>query len=314
MEDRILIKFLQNTASEAEIEKVIAWVKESPENQHYLDSLDFVDSALLFWEPKLKQKRIKTSHIPKITKWRTTVQWISSIAAVLILGLCSGYFFMEYKMSSIPEMTYISSNSQSTFCLMDGTKVWLTPGSKLTYPTQFRGKERNVKLSGEAIFEVTHDPKHPFVVHTFACSAKVLGTKFDIIANESQNEFSAALLSGRLQITHLNSNSSIILSPNEIVHLFNGSLIKQHLEDTENYLWKDGIINLRGLTFMEIVHRFETNFNVKFIIQCTKLPTVDFAWGKVFISSGIEQAMEVLQYGSDFEYTFDRNNNTITIK
>jgi len=313
MENRILLKFLQNKASDEEVQQVVKWVKESPEHQRYLNSLDFIDSALLVWESKLKTEAFDTPR-SRIINWRTAVRWASSIAAILILGLFSGYIFTEYNMSRIPEVTYISSNSQSTLCLMDGTKVWLTPGSKLTYPTQFRGKERNVTLSGEAIFDVTSDKKHPFIVHTFACSAKVLGTKFDIIADESRNEFSAALLSGRLQITHSESNESIILSPNEIVHLFNGNLVKRHLPDTDNYQWKDGIINLRGLSFGEILQRLESNFNVKFIIECKQMPTVDFGWGKIFISSGIEHAMEVLRHGADFEYTFDRSNNTITIR
>lgn len=311
MEDRILIRFLQNEATEEEVRSVVEWVKESPENQRYLDSLDFVDSALLFWGPKLR--RLEEASRARTLAWRTALRWMSSVAAVLALGLCSGYFFTEYNESRIPEITYVSSNSQSTLCLMDGTKVWLTSGSTLTYPTRFRGKERNVKLEGEAIFDVTPDREHPFVVETFACSAKVLGTRFDIVADESRNEFSAALLSGKLRITHSETKNSVILSPNEIVRLSDGNLVKQHLEDTEDYRWKDGIINLRGLTFMEIIRRFEANFNVKFIIRSDRLPTADFGWGKVFVSSGIEHAMEVLQYGADFEYTYDRSDNTITI-
>ncbi len=313
MEDRILLKFLQNKASDEEVRQVVEWVKESPEHQRYLDSLDFIDSALLFWRPKLKAEVFDTPRSRTIN-WRTAVRWASSIAAILIIGLLSGYIFTEYRLSRIPEITYISSNSQSSLCLMDGTEVWLTPGSKLTYPALFRGKERNVTLSGEAIFEVTPDEKHPFIVHTFACSAKVLGTKFDIIADETRNRFSAALLSGRLQIIHPGSNRSVILVPNEIVHLCNGRLIKQPLKDMDNYRWKDGIINLRGLSFEEIIQRLEANFNIKFIIERCPMPSVDFGWGKIFISSGIEHAMEVLQHGADFEYTFDRSNHTITIK
>lgn len=311
MEDCTLIKFLQGKASEKEVREVVAWVKESSDHQHYLDSIDSIDSALLFWESELKREQSAATGKPKTAYWRTVVRWASSVAAVLVVGMCCGYFFS--RISGNQELTYISSNSQSTLCLMDGTKVWMTPGSRLTYPTRFGGKERNVKLSGEAIFEVAHDADHPFIVETFACSAEVLGTQFDIIANESKNEFSAALLSGRLKITHLESKRSAILSPDEIVRLHNGRLIKEPLTDRDNYQWKDGIINLRGLTFMEIVQRFEANFNVRFIIRRQELPTVDFGWGKVFLSSGIEHAMEVLRHGADFEYTFDRGNNTVTI-
>ena len=313
MEDRILLKFLQNKASDEEVRQVVEWVKESPEHQRYLNSLDFIDSALLFWKPQLETKAFDAPR-PSIPNWRTTIRWASAVAAILVVGLFCGFLFTEYRLSRIPDVTYVSSNSQSSLCLMDGTQVWLTPGSKLTYPTRFRGRERNVTLSGEAIFEVTPDEKHPFVVHTFACSAKVLGTKFDIVADEARNQFSAALLSGRLQIIHSESNRSVVLAPNEVVRLCNGRLIKQPLEDTDDYRWKDGIINLRGLSFEEIIRRLEANFHVKFIIECEQMPSVDFGWGKIFISSGIEHAMEVLQHGADFEYTFDRSNHTITVE
>ncbi len=43
MEDRILLKFLRNKASELEIRQVLEWVETSPKNWHYLNSLDLVD-------------------------------------------------------------------------------------------------------------------------------------------------------------------------------------------------------------------------------------------------------------------------------
>ena len=38
-------------------------------------------------------------------------------------------------------------------------------------------KERNVRLDGEAYFEVTHNEDKPFVVQTNKCNVEVLGTK-----------------------------------------------------------------------------------------------------------------------------------------
>lgn len=316
MEDQMLYRFIRNKTNPRETREVLDWLDESPEHRDYLNTLDNVEFATGIWLPKL-QERLEAAgrERPSVRIHRSRiVRWASAVAAVLIVGLCCGHFMFRYALSQMPDVTYISANGQSALELTDGTKVWLTPGSSLSYPPQFRGRTRNVELSGEALFEVAHDGKHPFIVHTFACSAKVLGTRFDIVADERSGDFSAALLEGRLQVSHNASDRSVVMAPNEIVRLNNGILVKERLTDTDNYRWTDGIINLRGLSFEEIVRKLEANFNVRFVIKRDRMPATNFGWGKIAVSSGIEHALEVLRYGADFEYSFDRNSGIITIE
>lgn len=317
MEDRLLIKFLKNKVSEKEIREVLDWLDESPANHDYLNALDEADFALQIWQTKLRREGFGTPvprRMPLGVRLRRTVRWVSAAAAVLALGLAGGYLLTEYDLSRTPEVTFVSTNGQSTLHLMDGTRVWLTPGSSVSYPTRFGRKQRTVNLKGEAMFEVAPDAECPFVVKTFACTARVLGTRFDIVADEERNEFSAALLNGRLQVTHNETRGSVVMNPLEIVRLSNGLLVKDKLEDADNYLWTEGIINLRGLTFEEIIRKLEANFHVRFVVERDRMPSVGFGWGKVAVSSGIEHALEVLRYGSDFEYEYDRNAGVVTIR
>ena len=55
----------------------------------------------------------------------------------------------------------------------------------------------------------------------FACDVEVLGTHFDVIANQAENRFSTALFSGRVAVTNKNGES-VILQPNDIVNLRDG--------------------------------------------------------------------------------------------
>ncbi len=48
----------------------------------------------------------------------------------------------------------------SSILLPDGTVAHLNAGSRLMYPSVFSGKNREVFLSGEGYFEVSHDPKN----------------------------------------------------------------------------------------------------------------------------------------------------------
>lgn len=84
--------------------------------------------------------------------------------------------------------------------LCDGTRVWLNAKTNLTYPVVFTGKERRVKLCGEAYFEVAHREKQPFIVETDKMEVKVLGTSFNVSSYEDEPEILTTLVSGKVQI------------------------------------------------------------------------------------------------------------------
>lgn len=57
--------------------------------------------------------------------------------------------------------------------LADGTHVWLNAESELSYPTRFAGEMREVRLKGEAFFDVAKNPDCPFVVRTDEVAVQV---------------------------------------------------------------------------------------------------------------------------------------------
>lgn len=63
-----------------------------------------------------------------------------------------------YNELSVPE------GSKCLVTLEDGTRVWLNARSTLRYPVKFTAGERRVELSGEGLFDVTHNPERPFIV------------------------------------------------------------------------------------------------------------------------------------------------------
>ena len=64
--------------------------------------------------------------------------------------------------------------------LSDGTRVWLNADSKITYPVAFNGNTREVRLEGEAFFDVKKNGQAPFTVNTDRLKVRVLGTRFNV--------------------------------------------------------------------------------------------------------------------------------------
>ena len=197
--------------------------------------------------------------------------------------------------------------------LQDGTSVWLNAGTTLRYPALFTGRERRVEIEGEARFEVVHDAKHPFIVRTYACDVEVLGTKFNVVAEEENGLFSTALFEGRVAVSsRLVPGERLVLEPDEMVTLEGKHLCLAQIDNDEEYLWTNGIISLTDQSFSELMHRFEKTFGVT--IRIEREPSIRIGQGKIRQSVGIDNALQVLQRFADFEYEKDEQNNTITIR
>ena len=84
--------------------------------------------------------------------------------------------------------------------LADGTNVWMFAESEIRFPTRFEGNKREVYLSGEAYFEVHHDPAHPFYVKTKSLDVKVLGTSFNVKAYNNMEVVETSLVEGLVSV------------------------------------------------------------------------------------------------------------------
>lgn len=105
---------------------------------------------------------------------------------------------------------------QYQLILPDGTKVWLNAASSLTYPTAFTGKERQVRVTGEAYFEVAKNKGKPFLVDVAGRSTvEVLGTHFNINAYNDEQVIKTTLLEGKVKVSGTSEQAPVVLKPGE---------------------------------------------------------------------------------------------------
>lgn len=148
---------------------------------------------------------------------RMTIR-IAGVAAALLMA-----FFMGRKWWSQPKMAednrqqlVTHKGSRSQVKLPDGTTVWLNAGSKLDYPKQFTGKQREVTLEGEAFFTVAKDAQRPFTVRTRTFSIRVLGTEFNVRAYPQEDSAVTSLLTGEVEVVLDEKKNQVVrLKPNE---------------------------------------------------------------------------------------------------
>jgi len=128
-------------------------------------------------------------------------------AAVFLMAVATFIFIYQKPSSKNTALKNISAVvtkplSKQNFYLPDGTHVWLHGNSKITYNKNSFDKElREVNLIGEAFFDVTKNPKMPFVIHAGVVNITVKGTAFNVKAYPGEKNIETTLLRGLIEIT-----------------------------------------------------------------------------------------------------------------
>lgn len=316
MNPRLLTKYQENTATDAEMEQVLDWLDADPAHRRELDERDKVFAASAVHGTRLLHRMQKSES--RRGAVRRIVRYALEAAAVVAVGFGLSQAMMEQRIGEWAQRTTtleVPAGHFMSMKLQDGTTVWLNSGTKLEYPLVFAKGERRVKVEGEAMFDVEHDPAHPFVVETFACDVEVLGTKFDVVAEQTNNIFSTALLRGSVKVTsRLAAREQVVLRPNEEVRLVGGHLSLDRINDPEGYLWTEGKISIKGLSFAELMRKFEKSFGVKITIEREQMPALNYNHGKIRISDGVDSALRLLQMAGNFTYTRNEEDGTIVIR
>lgn len=148
--------------------------------------------------------------------------------------------------------------------LSDGTSVWLNSMTRLRYPVNFTGNQRNVYLSGEAYFEVAKDMGCPFIVHTEGVDVKVYGTRFNVNSLE-KGIVQTVLESGRVSVTVEETRKEVMLTPNDMAefHRESGSVEVKRVDPYVYTAWKDGKFVFEDATIETIMSRLERWYDME---------------------------------------------------
>jgi transmembrane sensor len=129
----------------------------------------------------------------------------ASVAAIILLGATTLYYFQHspHPASSRASLATLIVNdgpAAKTVYLPDSTEVTLNRSASLELGQAYNGKNRVVRLTGEAYFVTHHDPARPFIVQTGSIETRTLGTAFNIESYPLESEIRVSLLQGKVQV------------------------------------------------------------------------------------------------------------------
>ncbi len=152
----------------------------------------------------MEKGREREIDFEKIGLYPATRRWRMAGVAAAVLAIVTGIYLL-YNGKTAPAATSPKSAVQTkspdytrNIVLPDGSTVVLHAGSTLDYPAVFPAGRREVSLKGEAYFDVRHDDKKPFIIHTGKVSTTVLGTAFNI--RSDSNKITVSVTGGKVRV------------------------------------------------------------------------------------------------------------------
>ncbi|MDB5157990.1 MAG: anti-FecI sigma factor, FecR [Mucilaginibacter sp.] len=195
--------------------------------------------------------------------------------------------------------TAIGEQSPYPLILPDGSKVWLNALSSITFPTAFNEKERIVKITGEALFEVVHDARHPFKVQTEKQTIEDIGTTFDVNAYTDELATKTTLIEGLVKVNNQ------LLKPGQ---QSDGSHIKT--VNTSRYsAWKSGDFYFENDHIQTVMRELSRWYNVNIYYDNT-MPTDDFN-ARISRSKSISAVLQIFENTKGVKFKIEGRRVTV---
>ncbi|MBK8713052.1 MAG: FecR family protein [Niastella sp.] len=364
----LLTRKLSGEATQTELEELYAILAVHPEQLHSIEEItqlwnqvtpqdtDFMEATFLAHVERMKSRGIilntdepvldenEIEKVKSISAWKKFRIGIFATLAIIIIF--AGWSLLHSK--NITDTQSIATKTKEVktlngtrtkIILPDGSHVWLNAGSKLNYQKKFDSNVREVFLSGEAYFDVVHNAKKPFIIHTATINIKVLGTQFNVKAYDDDKITETSLIKGSVEISlKKNASKKYILKPNQKLVLLNEILldgdmkVKSTHKDSGDiamyapqikeltYLkndnntnvessWTRNILSFEDEPFYEVAKKLERWYDVSIIFENKR-------WEHQYMSGAFEnenlaQAMNALKFTTGFNYK--QEGNTIII-
>ncbi|KRT13481.1 hypothetical protein ASU31_24195 [Pedobacter ginsenosidimutans] len=202
----LLQKYLNKQASPQEQKKVEEWYATlNQENIELAADRKAAIGEQMFAHLQAAMRQ-KPKH-GKVFKLQSFIRIAAAILIIITLGISIWKLNTPLKLEN--QITVVTGGTErKRITLSDGSVVLLGPSAKLCYPKAFASNSRHIALKeGEAFFDIAHQEKRPFTVHTSAgVDIKVLGTSFKVKSYQANKQLEVAVVTGKVGVSNQKGN------------------------------------------------------------------------------------------------------------
>lgn len=318
----LMAKVLSGEADQAEIDGLNEWSHQKKKNKQLIDMLKKswksiepeegkirvdTDQAWANLRNRLENDGLLSDPVTVAGKKVVLPQIMRIAAAVIVLaGLTIiSYLVLRPDSGSVRLAANTADNQEYGILLPDGSEVDLNAHSKFEYRLDKSGT-RYVKLTGEAWFEVSGDPVHPFLVEAGNAVVRVTGTSFSVRTNPDKDRIEVYVASGSVRFHNARKeNEALSLEPGTMGVLEQNRLEEENSIDVNYLSWKTKKLTFRQTRLEEVADVLNRTYGKNIRFDNEKLKECLFT--TTFDQQPFDSVMKVIQVAFNLDMDQDKN-------
>lgn len=272
-----------------------------------MSSNDYIDVEKAWRNVSSKISLTESSKVnTPVFTLRSTFLKIAAVALILI-SAGTGGFLLYNSWSNSKSLMFSTGNDEKNLLveLSDGSRIYLNRDSELSYNKDFGKTDRNVKLRGEAFFEISRDASKPFTIDAGNAFVKVVGTSFNVITSNQNSEVEVFVKTGKVLVSGSDNSGTLELDPGYV-----GKMDAQKAEKTintnPNYLsWNTGLLVYNGQTLDIVFKDLKRVYNMDIMAEDTSI--LENRWTSPIDNQSQETIIRLICTSFNLSYTQEGN-------
>jgi transmembrane sensor len=253
-----------------------------------------------------KNGLITSNGIARIRSIRITLLRVAAVALLfLCIGSASVYLINSGYLSK--KITIVTGNDQKNVLvpLPDGSKISLNRNSEFSYRAKFGKSRRDVKLNGEAFFEIAPDADRPFIIDAGNAKVKVVGTSFNVITKNTDAEVEVFVETGKVLLSDNSGSQSLLLDPGYVGKM-DSEKSEKTVNNNPNYLsWKTGHLEYNGQKLSVVFNDLKRVYNMDIVADDPDI--LENPWHSPIENASQETIIKMICLSFNLSYTLDGN-------
>ena len=270
------------------------------------EASSYTPDTAFYWQ-QLESRMSQENKAPKVVSiWKFRMA-VAAASILLNISLTFSFLYTGGDRAVYSnKLSYSALSGKSRIVLPDSSVVWLNSGSTLEYAADFM-ENREVALNGEALFDVTKDNRHPFVVLASEVKVKVHGTCFNVNSYPKEENIRVTLFRGSVSLEA--GGKEAYLYPGEIAALNKRDKTLNITSADMFYesFWASESVRFEAKSLRYITRYLEKWYNVKIEVD----PTIPDSQAYTFTikDESLEVILRIMSRINPIAYTFDEDDH-----